>query len=61
MTFTGSNVPLFWFRSDARKKWETLEKFETESFVFGKKIGSNTKIGLWFRFPISKPGIGCTF
>ena len=44
-----------------RKKWKTWEKFETKSFGFGKNnFGSNTdtKIRLWFRFPILKPGFG---
>ena len=36
-------------------------KTEEKKFRFGKKrFGSYSKIGPWFRFPIPKPGFGCT-
>ena len=35
--------------------------FKNKGFGFGKKrFGSDTEIGPSFRFPIPKPGIGCT-
>ena len=39
-----------------------LNSLNQQSFDFGKKISSdtNTEIGPWFRFPILKPGFGCT-
>ena len=37
------------------------KKNEKKRFGFGKKsIGSDTKTGPWFRFPIPKPGFSRT-
>ena len=50
----------FWKFISPRKKWETWAKSKTESLGFWKKyFGSDTdaEIGLWFRFPIPKPGM----
>ena len=45
-----------------RKIWSLKKKWKKIVSVLEKKIGSNTdtEIGPWFRFPIPKPGFGCT-
>ena len=35
-----------------------MKKFEKKSFGFRKN--TDTEIGPWLRFPIQKPGFGCT-